>query len=826
MPSFASRVAEAISPKPDQLETTKGPSRLHVSQKTKERAKGAMKTVIELLVLASAMTQNVPYLGAISAVLNAFSKMVDEVDVLKDEWSAAMQEAQMMSSMIIDFRGRCLRHAVPEQAFDEDIRRGFTYLEKAVLESIEVLSRCEVRNWTSTRILGHLRLYSARSVRSNLRQSVRDCCAKMMIARNRFDFTLQISQLTLLEDIHREIHDVNGCLVLRAPPAVRAEPPALWNLALSESMRARTSALPLPRAAPPIFYGRQEEMSHIISCLLNDQRARIPILGPVGIGKTSIARQVLHHPDTATRYGDRRFFVTCRSTANDGGILSQLDQMIGVLDGDGEGRRPDPLQRLRHTGGLICVDDYQRGDSEEGGTEDDNIDALLIEIDSMSSVALILTSRMTNLPPIRWSLPRLEVISPLRIEDSVQIWKAICGGHDRYSLQLIRAVDRVPAALVILARLARSQTSRDIWSLWKSYDISPLVRKVESQLETTSSPIECSYTMDKAIRASLDCLRDVDACLLLRLLSLFPKGIERDHIYKWAAALERYLNVRQALTLLREHSLIQYEKHPGRSPPHSSRILLRVLAPIRQYMSRYHSEVPDDILSQLIAMYCDPGDRHFIGYSDSGIHCLDMALRKLKLREQCLRLIAHGDDITAFCSHAVLVRANNLAYIIQSHTERKLCLRVAHIYERRGDYEEAYSAILSAIQFDERTRDVEAGHEDWAELARLKAAHAWSSNDLQKLDLEARLRSLSEAQYALDRSHELASATDQDRKNAHQNRIQATVIDQRKQAVLRLTTSRKSHILSSRVVGALSYQLGMVGSASSYLVRAAVSAFA
>ncbi|KAJ7090951.1 hypothetical protein C8R43DRAFT_964758 [Mycena crocata] len=53
---------------------------------------------------------------------------------------------------------------------------------------------------------------------------------------------------------------------------------------------------------PKIFHGRQSEISEILS-LFTQETVAIAILGPGGMGKTSLAKAILHHPDITGRLG-------------------------------------------------------------------------------------------------------------------------------------------------------------------------------------------------------------------------------------------------------------------------------------------------------------------------------------------------------------------------------------------------------------------------------------------------------------------------------------------------------------------------------------------
>ena len=66
---------------------------------------------------------------------------------------------------------------------------------------------------------------------------------------------------------------------------------------------------------PKIFHGRESELADILK-LLRMNAPRIAILGTGGMGKTSLARAVLHHAEVSAQYTQHRYFVACDSATN------------------------------------------------------------------------------------------------------------------------------------------------------------------------------------------------------------------------------------------------------------------------------------------------------------------------------------------------------------------------------------------------------------------------------------------------------------------------------------------------------------------------------
>jgi hypothetical protein len=82
---------------------------------------------------------------------------------------------------------------------------------------------------------------------------------------------------------------------------------------------------------PKIFHGRQSEVETIMK-MLNRESPRIAILGGGGMGKTSLAKAVLHHPDTIAMFQDR-FFLSAESATTSIELAALIGLYIGLKPG-------------------------------------------------------------------------------------------------------------------------------------------------------------------------------------------------------------------------------------------------------------------------------------------------------------------------------------------------------------------------------------------------------------------------------------------------------------------------------------------------------------
>lgn len=79
---------------------------------------------------------------------------------------------------------------------------------------------------------------------------------------------------------------------------------------------------------PRIFQGREHELDHIVNQLCVGT-CRVAILGPNGIGKTSLAKTALHHPDVLAKY-QHMFFVPCDSASSVSEIVTMVAAHLGL----------------------------------------------------------------------------------------------------------------------------------------------------------------------------------------------------------------------------------------------------------------------------------------------------------------------------------------------------------------------------------------------------------------------------------------------------------------------------------------------------------------
>jgi Cdc6-like AAA superfamily ATPase len=146
-----------------------------------------------------------------------------------------------------------------------------------------------------------------------------------------------------------------------------------------------SQSISLLPAAPKIFHGREEELSAILH-LFRTEAPRIAILGAGGMGKTSLSKAILHHPELTSRYDQHRVFVPCDTVSNSIQLAGLIGAHIGLKPGN-DLTRPVISHFLNDPPALLILDNLETiWEPAESRADVENFLCLLTDVEHLALI--------------------------------------------------------------------------------------------------------------------------------------------------------------------------------------------------------------------------------------------------------------------------------------------------------------------------------------------------------------------------------------------------------------------------------------------------------
>ncbi|EYU17630.1 hypothetical protein MIMGU_mgv1a024684mg [Erythranthe guttata] len=281
----------------------------------------------------------------------------------------------------------------------------------------------------------------------------------------------------------------------------------------------------------PIFLGREGDVSEIVktmTTLPNDQVLSIlPIVGMGGLGKTTVARNVLDHEAIKAHFA-KRFWVHV-SQNFDAKIL--FNKILTTLTGTNAalGDKQAVLEKLQKELGahrfLLVLDDVWNENHEIWG---DFINPLR-KITSATGNGIVVTTRSENVASLVKTFPTMHKLNNLSEDECWSIIKAKSFGEgdipsefERIGVSIAKRCQGLPLAAKVVGGLLRDKSIDE----WMSID------------EKWLSDLKDENPVSKILKLSFDHLSPPSLKKCFAYCSIYPKGyfLERERLVElWMA---------------------------------------------------------------------------------------------------------------------------------------------------------------------------------------------------------------------------------------------------------------------------------------------------
>ena len=390
-----------------------------------------------------------------------------------------------------------------------------------------------------------------------------------------------------VDDMHHKVEDIHKYLVRSKQSAT-----------LLPSDAVVRQEIPLK---PEVFYGRDDFVEDIVRLLLEEETSRVCILGPGGMGKTSVSLAVVESPLIKERFpGGNITWVPCIEAISATHLLEIMYTQLQI-PGDKQVTLDKIISTLKQPH-LILLDNFETPwNAPIGGTQK-QISDILRKLAMLSHVAILVTMRGTYPPcdAIEW---QSQTIRPTDEAACHRIFYDInpSSKGDPDIDRLLAALGHMPFAVTLMANLGKRgrSTAKELLDTWDTCGT--------DMLSVTNLP---EKSMNRSISLSVDSefvKQDPDALLLLAILSLLPAGTTKENLSWWATTVKM---IPSAIATLSDAGLLVENKRQNSASP------VLFVVPVVQSFMQQQGRISEEIRSQIHSSCCEYVLAHACRFDD------------------------------------------------------------------------------------------------------------------------------------------------------------------------------------------------------------------
>ncbi|KAG8926089.1 hypothetical protein FRC02_009214 [Tulasnella sp. 418] len=586
---------------------------------------------ISLTLLKEAMDgTNIPFVKGVAGLAVEVIKIAKAIQTNKEDCDDLMKRTTSLLVVILGSLSGKKEDAIPSH-----LKNGIERLTTTFQEVLAELRIIEKR--VGKRSVGGL----ARSILYYVDndEKLKGCSAKLEWAMGEFQVTSKVDSclkdLERHEELRKDLRE--GHAKMEKIEAGQAEiRDGLTEIrdVMKEQVATRTSSSDnLPSTvmpAEPKIFGRQEYIEKAIRLLQSGATARLVILGPGGMGKTSVALKIIYDARVKERYGRYRCWVPCEQATSIPLFTDLLAKSLNLPPSSSGDRLSEIIIFLESSQVvyLLLLDNFETPWDIEG--QQSNVADILTKLASIPSVSLIITMRGGQYPSsntIEWSTPRLPSLTQLDLDAAEEAFLKISpdAAGDPELRKLLQKLDCMPLAITLMAKLSEAgETIPDLLSQWGT----ERTRLLDQPGGDRRTSIEVSIKLSlqsRAVKGYPDAIR------LLSVLAMLPAGAALTRLPQLCPSIPSW---RAALRILRGAALV-YDS--------ADRSRVHLLSPIQSYILLHHP-LEHGLLEELRTGYYDLAPSEKTDIDDPDFNDISKQLAEEEVNMEAILINALHDE--------------------------------------------------------------------------------------------------------------------------------------------------------------------------------------
>ena len=457
---------------------------------------------------------------------------------------------------------------------------------------------------------------------------------------------------------------------------------------------------------PEVFHGRDGIVQEITQLLMKEETSRICILGPGGMGKTSISLAVVEQPLVEARFHpENRIWVPCIE-ATSATLLLEILYIQLQVPGDEQVTLEKIISKLNSSTEprLILLDNFETPSNAPSRSQK-QVEDILRRLARLAHVAILITMR-GSFPPcskaIKWQSKHIQ---PTDETACLRIYHDIHpeSENDPDVVRLLSLLGHMPFAVTLMANLAKQgqSSAEELLVAWSKFGPDILPNHHEQSMNRSISLSVDSYLMRQ----------NPQAFLLLKILSFLPAGTTKANLRWWLPVLDVSMVPSAIATLSHAALLVENKQQDSDSP------VLSVL-PVVQLFMQQHGRIEEEFRNNIQSSCCQFVLDHACGSDDPTFPAKNKMLAAEDINIQAIlcgspttQHIVFSDRtieaLVAFSWHRCHIKPNleianyavmaAKAFAIEKHIASAVwCL--GRTYFLHSDYHPAYNYLQEAYQ--------------------------------------------------------------------------------------------------------------------------------